>query len=44
MVGLDFSQNMLDYGAVKIKQLHLDKQIELIQGNAMSLPFDDNHV
>ena len=42
MVGLDFSQNMLDYGAVKIKQLHLDQQIELIQGNAMSLPFDDN--
>jgi demethylmenaquinone methyltransferase / 2-methoxy-6-polyprenyl-1,4-benzoquinol methylase len=42
MVGLDFSQNMLDYGAQKIKQLNLDKQIELIQGNAMSLPFDDN--
>jgi demethylmenaquinone methyltransferase/2-methoxy-6-polyprenyl-1,4-benzoquinol methylase len=42
MVGLDFSQNMLDYGAEKIKQLHLDQQIELIQGNAMSLPFDDN--
>jgi demethylmenaquinone methyltransferase/2-methoxy-6-polyprenyl-1,4-benzoquinol methylase len=42
MVGLDFSQNMLDYGAVKVKQLQLAEQIELIQGNAMSLPFDDN--
>ncbi|CAN7591774.1 demethylmenaquinone methyltransferase [Paenibacillus sp. LjRoot153] len=42
MVGLDFSQNMLDIGAEKINQLHLDQQVELIQGNAMSLPFDDN--
>ncbi|KRE98205.1 demethylmenaquinone methyltransferase [Paenibacillus sp. Soil766] len=42
MVGLDFSQNMLDIGAEKIKQLHLEQQVELIQGNAMSLPFDDN--
>ncbi|OCT12660.1 bifunctional demethylmenaquinone methyltransferase/2-methoxy-6-polyprenyl-1,4-benzoquinol methylase [Paenibacillus pectinilyticus] len=42
MVGLDFSQNMLDYGADKVKQLRLEGQIELIQGNAMSLPFDDN--
>ncbi|MGO4494539.1 demethylmenaquinone methyltransferase [Paenibacillus sp. 2RAB27] len=42
MVGLDFSQNMLDIGAEKIKQQHLDQQVELIQGNAMSLPFDDN--
>jgi len=42
IVGLDFSQNMLDYGAVKIGQLQLDKQIELIRGNAMSLPFEDN--
>lgn len=42
MVGLDFSQNMLDHGAEKIKQLHLAQQIELVQGNAMSLPFDDN--
>jgi demethylmenaquinone methyltransferase/2-methoxy-6-polyprenyl-1,4-benzoquinol methylase len=42
MVGLDFSQNMLDYGAVKIKELGLDKQIKLIRGNAMSLPYEDN--
>jgi demethylmenaquinone methyltransferase/2-methoxy-6-polyprenyl-1,4-benzoquinol methylase len=42
IVGLDFSQNMLDYGADKIKQLGLDKQIKLIRGNAMSLPYEDN--
>ncbi|MCD1260216.1 demethylmenaquinone methyltransferase [Paenibacillus athensensis] len=42
VVGLDFSQNMLDYGAVKIKELGLDQQIELMRGNAMSLPFEDN--
>lgn len=42
IVGLDFSQNMLDVGAVKINKLGLDKQITLVQGNAMSLPFEDH--
>ncbi|WP_284640237.1 demethylmenaquinone methyltransferase [Paenibacillus silviterrae] len=42
VVGLDFSQNMLDVGADKIKRLHLDRQIKLIRGNAMELPFADN--
>ncbi|CAG7641220.1 demethylmenaquinone methyltransferase [Paenibacillus allorhizosphaerae] len=42
MVGLDFSQNMLDVGAEKIKQIGLDKQIRLVRGNAMELPFEDN--
>lgn len=42
MVGLDFSQNMLDYGAVKIREGGLDKQIKLVQGNAMKLPYEDN--
>ncbi|MCZ8520539.1 MULTISPECIES: demethylmenaquinone methyltransferase [Paenibacillus] len=42
MVGLDFSQNMLDVGADKIEHLGLDKQIRLIRGNAMELPFEDN--
>lgn len=42
VVGLDFSQNMLDYGGRKIRQLGLDKQIQLVQGNAMSLPYEDN--
>ncbi|WP_141501045.1 demethylmenaquinone methyltransferase [Paenibacillus luteus] len=42
IVGLDFSQNMLDFGAIKIDKLGLNKQIKLVQGNAMSLPFEDN--
>jgi demethylmenaquinone methyltransferase/2-methoxy-6-polyprenyl-1,4-benzoquinol methylase len=42
VVGLDFSQNMLDYGAVKVSREGLEKQIELVRGNAMSLPYEDN--
>lgn len=42
VVGLDFSRNMLDYGDRKIRSLGLDKQISLVQGNAMSLPYEDN--
>ena len=42
IVGLDFSQNMLDVGDVKVKRLGMDKQIKLVQGNAMALPFEDN--
>lgn len=37
--GLDFSQNMLNVGKEKVKDL---PQIELIHGNAMELPFEDN--
>ncbi|MCP3763200.1 demethylmenaquinone methyltransferase [Domibacillus sp. A3M-37] len=39
--GLDFSQNMLAIGQQKIKAAGLE-QIELIHGNAMELPFEDN--
>jgi demethylmenaquinone methyltransferase/2-methoxy-6-polyprenyl-1,4-benzoquinol methylase len=42
IIGLDFSQNMLDYGAIKLKDLNLEQQVILVQGNAMSLPYDDN--
>jgi demethylmenaquinone methyltransferase/2-methoxy-6-polyprenyl-1,4-benzoquinol methylase len=42
VVGLDFSQNMLDHGAAKIDRLGLGGRIELIRGNAMSVPFEDN--
>lgn len=42
IVGLDFSQNMLSIGEQKIDQLHLTEQIELVQGNAMQLPYPDN--
>lgn len=42
ITGLDFSQNMLDVGEVKVNKQGLDKQITLVQGNAMQLPFEDN--
>ncbi|OIJ14817.1 bifunctional demethylmenaquinone methyltransferase/2-methoxy-6-polyprenyl-1,4-benzoquinol methylase [Anaerobacillus alkalilacustris] len=37
--GLDFSKNMLSIGKEKVKSL---PQVELIHGNAMKLPFEDN--
>lgn len=39
VIGLDFSQNMLNVGKEKVKHI---SQIELVQGNAMDLPFEDN--
>lgn len=42
IIGLDFSQNMLEVGRQKVEEAGLDKQIELIHGNAMELPFEDN--
>jgi demethylmenaquinone methyltransferase/2-methoxy-6-polyprenyl-1,4-benzoquinol methylase len=41
VIGLDFSQNMLNVGIEKVKELGL-KQVKLIHGNAMELPFPDN--
>ncbi|WP_273125940.1 demethylmenaquinone methyltransferase [Metabacillus sp. HB246100] len=41
VIGLDFSQNMLKIGQEKIEQLPYSN-IELIHGNAMNLPFEDN--
>ncbi|WP_232696324.1 demethylmenaquinone methyltransferase [Brevibacillus daliensis] len=40
-VGLDFSQNMLNVGAYKVEKEGLS-QIELINANAMKMPFEDN--
>ncbi|WP_028610527.1 demethylmenaquinone methyltransferase [Paenibacillus harenae] len=42
IIGLDFSQNMLDVGALKVGKLGLTDRIALVQGNAMNLPFEDN--
>lgn len=42
IVGLDFSQEMLNVGRQKVEKNGLDKQITLVQGNAMSLPYEDN--
>jgi demethylmenaquinone methyltransferase/2-methoxy-6-polyprenyl-1,4-benzoquinol methylase len=39
--GLDFSQNMLKIGQNKVNAKGL-KQVQLVYGNAMDLPFEDN--
>ena len=41
VTGLDFSQNMLSVARKKKEDLKLD-QLEIIHGNAMDLPFEDN--
>jgi demethylmenaquinone methyltransferase / 2-methoxy-6-polyprenyl-1,4-benzoquinol methylase len=41
VVGLDFSQNMLNVGEQKVSEAKLD-QVSLIHGNAMELPFPDH--
>ncbi|RFU68498.1 demethylmenaquinone methyltransferase [Peribacillus saganii] len=41
VTGLDFSKNMLKIGEQKVKELKL-KNVRLIHGNAMELPFEDN--
>lgn len=40
--GLDFSSNMLEVGQHKVEKLGRTQQITLVQGNAMSLPYEDN--
>ncbi|KKI88792.1 ubiquinone biosynthesis methyltransferase UbiE [Bacillus sp. SA1-12] len=40
VIGLDFSKNMLQVGKQKIDELRLSN-VELVHGNAMSLPFKD---
>jgi demethylmenaquinone methyltransferase/2-methoxy-6-polyprenyl-1,4-benzoquinol methylase len=42
IVGLDFSENMLRIGREKVEREGLSGQIELVNGNAMELPFADN--
>ncbi|AZK47172.1 demethylmenaquinone methyltransferase [Paenibacillus lentus] len=42
ITGLDFSENMLQFGRRKVKERGLDDRISLVQGNAMELPFEDN--
>ncbi|SDH07814.1 demethylmenaquinone methyltransferase / 2-methoxy-6-polyprenyl-1,4-benzoquinol methylase [Alteribacillus persepolensis] len=41
VVGLDFSKNMLSVGVEKVQKKQLSN-VELVEGNAMSLPFEDN--
>jgi demethylmenaquinone methyltransferase/2-methoxy-6-polyprenyl-1,4-benzoquinol methylase len=42
IVGLDFSQNMLDYGRQKFTSMPYAHRIDLVHGNAMDLPFPDD--
>ncbi len=39
ITGVDFSEKMLEIGREKVKLQHLENQIELLQGDAASLPF-----
>ncbi|MBM7701719.1 demethylmenaquinone methyltransferase [Metabacillus iocasae] len=41
VVGLDFSQNMLQIGQEKVKESPFSN-VQLVHGNAMELPFEDN--
>lgn len=42
VVGLDFSQNMLNFGQHKVDKLGYGERIQLVHGNAMELPYEDN--
>lgn len=42
VVGLDFSENMLAVAGENVKNFEFKANIQLIQGNAMELPFADN--
>ena len=42
VVGLDFCENMLEIARKNIEKTPFQKNIELVQGNAMALPFPDN--
>ena len=42
IIGMDFSEKMLDIGKAKVEQRKMDGQIELRLGNAVALPFGDN--
>lgn len=42
ITGLDFSDHMLEFGRRKVKERRLEHTIDLVQGNAMELPFADD--
>ncbi|MFP3513964.1 class I SAM-dependent methyltransferase, partial [Peribacillus sp. SIMBA_075] len=42
VVGLDFSQNMLDVGAYKVANAGVGNRIKLVNADAMKLPYEDN--
>lgn len=42
VIGLDFSPEMLSFGRIKVERAGLTDRIELVQGDAMNLPYSDN--
>jgi len=42
VVGLDFSQNMLDVGGYKVAKAGMGCIVTLVNGDAMNLPYEDN--
>lgn len=42
IIGLDFSDQMLAYGRRKVTRAGLQDRVQLVQGNAMQLPYPDN--
>ncbi|WP_417429741.1 bifunctional demethylmenaquinone methyltransferase/2-methoxy-6-polyprenyl-1,4-benzoquinol methylase UbiE [Halpernia sp.] len=42
VIGLDLSQQMLNVGITKIKNINLASEIEMIKGDAENLSFEDN--
>lgn len=42
VIGLDFCEEMLEVGRKNILATPYQKQIKLVQGNALNLPFEDN--
>lgn len=41
VIGLDFNEKMLEIADKKVRDLHLEKEIELTQADAMHLPYPD---
>ncbi|GKU30655.1 bifunctional demethylmenaquinone methyltransferase/2-methoxy-6-polyprenyl-1,4-benzoquinol methylase UbiE [Clostridium folliculivorans] len=44
VIGIDFSQEMLDVGKERLEYLAKDYMFELIKGSILELPFEDNTV
>lgn len=42
IIGMDFSEKMLEIGKAKVAKRNLEHQIELCLGDAAALPFEDN--
>ena len=42
IVGLDISLGMLEVGKKKVLEKHMEKTIEMIEGDSENLPFEDN--